>query len=140
MIVACGTGPSYWLCPILKYPKVGCSLINYDVIAYAYSEPTYHQYLNENVCTYAHPRVWQPWMIRWDITLDYGDNSGGLAVSVASLMTKDVGLIGFDGNGTTNHFKNGFKKLLGFWQSKGVRFYSLMPESFINKDVRCLKL
>ena len=133
MIIACGTGPSYWHTKLPDFPRIGCSIINDGIDYYAYSELTHQEHVPTHVPVFAHPRVWRPGMILWDANLKYGNTSGGMAVAVACTLDTEVGLIGFDGTDVPQSFKNSFiREVLRDWTLKGITFYSLMEESFIN--------
>lgn len=76
-----------------------------------------------------------------DLDLPHGESSGGMALSLACLHSNVVGLIGFDGHrdgfvGTSDEDYSNFlfktRQLINYWQNRGRRLVSLMPDSVFN--------
>lgn len=77
-----------------------------------------------------------------DLDLPHGESSGGMAISMACLHHDVVGIIGFDGNrdgfGSDEVYENFVIKtrtLINYWQNRGRRIISLMPNSVFNSIV-----
>jgi hypothetical protein len=73
-----------------------------------------------------------------NLDLPHGESSGGMALSLACLHHNVVGIVGFDGNPDAfpptvyTNFVEKFRHLINYWQNRGRRIVSLMPNSVFN--------
>lgn len=97
---------------------------------YCYACPPKREYVPKDVEVMARDEVWEPGMCKWPNNVPRGGSAGSMCLGLTWLDShQHVALIGFDGFGMPDYFISEFRGLLKYWRTRGMVFYTLMPES-----------
>lgn len=143
--IAIGSGPSFFDWVRGELPagrRYGAGIVSrYMALnVYCIGDIAHLPHLQLGTLTYATRRVFDAlerseWLLCYDtLELAHGGSSGGMAVALACLFHRRIGLIGFDGldeneSADNRQWNEDFRRLLTHWQARGRTFVSLMPES-----------
>lgn len=141
--IVLGTGPSFLNAirsPIPSGTRYGCGVVPLflDVDVYALGDVVHLDHVPSDRPVYATQRVRDAvadpgrFLAYPEDELPHGGSSGGMALSLACRSHGVIGLIGFDGHGKDDAFITGFQELIRYWQIRGKRLMSLMPDSMFH--------
>lgn len=142
--LAIGTGPSFfaWVRrPLPSGKRYGCGIASrhLDLDVYALGDEVHWNNIPLDKTVYVTQRLRdshadaQRYLAFPEDDLPHGGSSGGMALSLACRSHDIVGLIGFDGHGLPEEFVAAFRGLIRYWQSRGKRLISLMPDSVFHE-------